>query len=602
MKSTAQRASLTLVQSLLGCWALLHGCSITATWHASVASAFTIPSCARHRHHQHHPRQPSLTTHATEVTKFTRLYTYQPIYEDAPTAPTKKPLYPKSGDIVRYYDIDGGKADGQVLVGKIAYIQQVLGPGSDSASSSSSPSSTWAVELVQLEDVGDGFYAEYSSRHARSSKKAMRPLSQVAPIAASWVRSEAAYKVPRRDGGSSIVVRAEQYTIDSYPGPFVGENAVDETVVQADAQVYAALKGKLLREAVLLSVAGTIVADLTKGPQDAAIYAAGAGAGVAYLFLLSIKTDTLGSLESKMGSNISNLRFFTPLLVFVMVALYNKLILGDASPVSASNNMFTTISPEQFGAIVIGFLTYRVPLFANQISDLWKEGQGILPGSVGMAMNLAKQQQTVDDKKGATASATASAGGGDLKTVLVVSGPQAAGRSELVQKLIAEGEGRFLAPTMVDRIEQGAKFEFLESRDELLTVDNTGRFGITKEGILKADGSTASSDSEAVVVVDATVDTVKKLRKIPGIRLVGVWVGLDATEKFEARLKAQLESGEIVLPEGEDEPSFLRAKIKDIVKDIEYGIVSGVFEFTILNDDIESSMEQLRDAAEYCFK
>ncbi|KAI2500196.1 guanylate kinase-like protein [Fragilaria crotonensis] len=524
-----------------------------------VVSAFTIPSCHPRQQHHHH----SVTAEMSK--KSTKLFTYQPIYEDAPVAQPKKPLYPKAGDIVRYYDLDGGKADGQVLVGKIAYIQKVLGSGSDSTSSSSS-SSSWAVELTQLEDVGDGFYAEYSSRSLvrSSSKKTMRPLDQVAPIAASWVRTEAAFKVPR-DGQGRILVRAEQYAVDSYPGPFVGENAINQDIVQADWEIYSALKGKLLREAALLSVAGTIVADLVKGPEDAAIYAAGAFAGVAYLFLLSVKTDTLGSVQSKMGSNISNLRFFMPFLVFVSVALYNKLILGDASPVSSSNNIFTTMSPEQFGAIVIGFLTYRLPLFANQITDLLKEGQGILPGSVGIAINLAKQQN-VDDRLATTA------GMGDLKTVLVVSGPQAAGRSELVQKLIAESDGRFVAPTVVDRVEQGAKFELLESRDELLTVDPTGRFGVTKEGILNASGATSSSSS--VVVVDATVDTVKKLRKIPGIRLIGVWVGLDATEKFEARLKAQLESGELVLPEGEDEPSFLRAKIKDIVKDIEYGIVS----------------------------
>jgi hypothetical protein len=129
----------------------------------------------------------------------------------------------------------------------------------------------------------------------------------------------------------------------------------------------------------------------SRDSEDAAIYAAGALAGVGYLFLLSIKTDTLGSSQSKLGSNISNLRFAMPSFVFVGVAIYNKVIFGDTSPVSSSSNILTTVSPEQFGAIVLGFLTYRLPLFANQISDLLKEGTGILPGSVGVAMNLVKQ-------------------------------------------------------------------------------------------------------------------------------------------------------------------------------------------------------------------
>ena len=114
-----------------------------------------------------------------------------------------------------------------------------------------------------------------------------------------------------------------------------------------------------------------------------------------------------------------------PAFVFIGVAIYNKLILGDTRPVSSSNNILTTVSPEQFGAIILGFLTYRLPLFANQISDLLKEGTGVLPGSVGVAMSLVKQD--AKDKNAVTS------GIGDLKTVLVVSGPPAAGRTELVR-------------------------------------------------------------------------------------------------------------------------------------------------------------------------
>jgi guanylate kinase len=196
---------------------------------------------------------------------------------------------------------------------------------------------------------------------------------------------------------------------------------------------------------------------------------------------------------------------------------------------------------------------------------------------------LLLEQLTVDSSEG-------------LKTVLLVSGPQAAGRSELVQRLISESEGKLVPPRAMDRVEDGAKFELVESRNELLIVDSSGRYGVTKDGIL--NGAPPGS----VVVVDADVATVKRLQKVPGARLIGVWVGLDATEKFELRLQGQLKTGELVIPEDEDKTSFLRAKIKEIVKDIEYGIVSGVFEFTILNDDVEDSMQQLREAAEYCFR
>jgi hypothetical protein len=83
---------------------------------------------------------------------------------------------------------------------------------------------------------------------------------------------------------------------------------------------------------------------------------------------------------------------------------------------------------------------------------------------------------------------------------------------------------------------------------------------------------------------------------------VGVWVGLDSLEKFESRFKAKLESGTMVIPEGETEDSVFRAKENQIVKDIEFGVVSGVFDFTILNDDLEESVKDLKKAASYCFK
>ena len=542
------------------------------------SSAFTIPqrTCSQlPLSFMHTGSSIQVTTLVTPSTTRLRASAYEPQYENKP-AKKKKVLYPNAGDIVRYYDLDGGKADGEVLVGKIAYIQEVLGSADK-----------WAVEITQLEDVGDGFYAEYSSRQ-RSSKKTMRSIKEIAPIAASLVRSEGAYKVPRGKDGVPVV-RAEEYDIDTYLGPFTGENAINQDVLNEDWETYTALKQKLIRQAVICSATGTLIAGLVKGPEDAAIYAAGALAGVSYLFLLSIKTDTLGSSKSNLGDGIANIRFATPLFVFMGVAIYNKFLLGDASPVVSATNIFTTVSPEQFGAIVIGFLTYRLPFFANQISDLLKDGDGILPGSAGMAMSLAKQDE---EEQPALATIVE-----DLKTVLVVSGPQASGRTELVQRLIAESEGRFVTPSAIDRIEQGAKFELLESRDQLLTVDPTGRYGVTKEGILNV-----AKSEDSVVVVDASVETVKRLRKVKGLRLIGVWVGLDATDKFEANLKAQLDSGDLVMPEDEDETSFLRAKIKEIVKDIEYGIVSGIFEFTILNDDADMSIEQLREAAEYCFK
>ena len=105
-----------------------------------------------------------------------------------------------------------------------------------------------------------------------------------------------------------------------------------------------------------------------------------------------------------------------------------------------------------------------------------------------------------------------------------------------------------------------------------------------------------------MVVLDVDVNLAKKLTTIAGMRIVGVWVGLDTLNKFEQGLTEQMEQGTMTVPSDETPESLLRAKIREIVKDIEYGVVSGIFEFTIINDDFEESLVQLKEAASYCFK
>jgi guanylate kinase len=495
----------------------------------------------------------------------------------------KPPLYPKAGDIVRYFDMDGGKERGQLLVGKISFLQKQLGGEVDNK---------WMVELTELDNVGDGYYAEYPSRQ-RSRKKSTRPLEQVSPLAASFVRSENAFKVPRTPEGMPAV-RAEQYDLVGYLGPFSGQTAIiDKTIVQRDGQIYEQLKSRLIRNAAIAGVIGTLAADLVKGTQDAVIYAAGAAAGVGYLFFLGIKTDTVGSENAKLGGNVSNLRFILPVLVVVGVALYNKSLAGDANPFASSTSPFQTITPEQYAAVVIGFLTYRIPLFLDRINDFLgvdgQEGEMILPGSAGVAYKLAQQN------KEESRSAIHSTDG--LTPILVVSGPQAAGRSSLVKQLIAKGNGRFVEPKRVDAMSDGATFDRMLQKEEFLQVDPTNRYGVTKDGIL-----TAGKAGDSVVVVDANVDLAKKLAKISGARLIGVWVGLDSVDKFESRLQEQIQNGQVEIPDDETEDSIIRAKVREIVKDIEYGIVSGIFEFTILNDNPDDSIKELKTAAEYCFK
>ena len=536
---------------------------------------------------------------------------------DELAAKQREPPYPKIGDCVCFYDVDGGQADGQALVGKISLIQRILGSSDDDDGDGTNK---WLVEITELEDVGDGYYAEYPSRKRRN-KRSLRNLEDIAPLAASFVRTEDAYKVPSDAGTGRPIPLFPGYKLKGYGGP--AAVPVNEDVVQDDLERYADLKIKLLRDAFLAGLAGALITDLARGLDDAIVYFSGALAGVGYLFFLSIKTDTIGSDGGKLGKDVSNFRFVLPAVVLVGIAIRN-LALGDASPLGASGptNMFSTVTQEQFACAMIGFLTYRIPLFVGQLAPVFGDSAGsLLPGSAGMAFQMAQEAKAAREA-GETLGEADSPFGKDLTPVLLVCGPPGTGTTSLVQRLIAEDD-RFVAPKLVDRVKDPATFERLETREEFLKLDDSGRYGLTAQGVLTAAASaeeearaaaaaeasgeeeedTAAADKNfgKVVVVDADVDLAKKLRQLPGSRLIGVWVGLDSMEKFEANLKKQIESGELTIPEGETEESVIRAKVKEIVQNIEYGVVSGMFEFTILNDDIDTSMVELKKAAEYCF-
>jgi hypothetical protein len=162
------------------------------------------------------------------------------------TSAKRGPPYPKIGDIVRYYDLDGGFEKGQVLVGKIVYISP---KGNVKDKGDQYEEKEWLVDLCELDYVGSGYYAEYSSRTA-PRKRTTRDAREVSPIlGASYVRSEDAYKIPTATSSSANkkevpLVSFEKYNLDGYEGPKTNL-VINDQVLESDFKRYEDLKVSL---------------------------------------------------------------------------------------------------------------------------------------------------------------------------------------------------------------------------------------------------------------------------------------------------------------------------------------------------------------------
>jgi len=214
--------------------------------------------------------------------------------------------YISIGDIVRYYDLDGGKEKGQILVGKATFVYQKTVSDLDKGSIGDPE---WIVEIEEFEDIGQGYFSEYSSR---KSKHVVRNLKDLAPVIATYVRSADAYKIPFAvnsvTGNKEPLVSYENYRLDGFDVP-KRKIVVNQQMLDNDMENYLKLKGDLLRDACVAGLIGALLVEFFRGTEDAVCYSLGAAAGVAYLFFLTLKVRILSrSILGEHKQNYSMIR------------------------------------------------------------------------------------------------------------------------------------------------------------------------------------------------------------------------------------------------------------------------------------------------------
>jgi hypothetical protein len=159
---------------------------------------------------------------------------------------------------------------------------------------------------------------------------------------------------------------------------------------------------RIIKTTLLFGGVGSVISFPIFGLDVTIPYASGAAAGGLYLFLLGKKIDGVGAsytlsntTYSKVDSIASNLRLFVPVALMGGLAFKNSL--EAEIPLKGLN----TVTKEQFLAAALGFLTYRIAIFASEIaSELRLEDiLSILPGSAAEMYRQAKKMKKQGDEQ-----------------------------------------------------------------------------------------------------------------------------------------------------------------------------------------------------------
>mmetsp|Transcript_69 Transcript_69/g.229 ORF Transcript_69/g.229 Transcript_69/m.229 type:complete len:606 (-) Transcript_69:101-1918(-) len=540
---------------------------------------------------------------------------------------------PAVGDVVEF----PGKWKGEMRIGQIRNLQYI---GSRSQ---------WIADIAVLDDIGEDIY-----RAKGKIATEVEDVTTLRPLRALYVRSSDGFKVMKKsetaaDGSVERVPlrRADAYELDGFELP---KPKVDEEVLQRDLDAYEALKKRLVVDAAGIGAAGAVIAGVGFGVDRGVIFGAGAVAGLAYLGLLGRATDTLGR-RSKFDDALALSRFFVP--VGLVAGLAAKRVVLDGAPLVQSNGELPLglVPMDQFAAAMIGFLVYRIPLLIRELGPATQgiDIGGMRPGNLGKGADEIQSTITAGARvggKGATGDSDApgqtvtlnevvsaapkaedglgpTANANERLTVMLMAGPAGSGIFDVADWVERKNPEKVAVPKWVEAAELGAeRFAAAEENGRFFLVRGEGetRRGLRLEDLLAAGRVPLTPEESAKRTAEDRRNAPLPLLAVtpreaqafvaavpPAVDLVGAWVSLDSMDKFESNLRAdpayakpeaaeetQTESG-LVLGVPADP---VELQMSAVISDIEWALKSRLFDFTILNDDVRSSGDEMRRAIE----
>ncbi|GJQ08550.1 hypothetical protein GpartN1_g341.t1 [Galdieria partita] len=333
---------------------------------------------------------------------------------------------------------------------------------------------------------------------------------------------------------------------------------------------YNSLKRNWLHQLVVLDMLGFSLLSLVS-VRLALDFILGSTFGFVYLRLLMDSVDNLGKHSYNfLHSTLASTRILIP-----FAAIGTQIILTRSSNIEFTENM-SSFTIWNLIATMTGFSSYRLPVLFST--------SGMLFSSV---QNVTKSIQTSEKRDLSTESAERP------PSCIVLAGPSGVGKSTFIRKLLHDYPDIFgFSISHTTRLpreneEDGISYYFI-SKERFLEDIANGKFIEYAQVHGNFYGTSFDSvknviDNKKICLLDLDIQGVKAVKKSL-LRATFIWIAAPSMEALESRLRKR---------KSESEESIQR-RLCTAKEEILFALRSGIFDYTVMNDDIDRAYEDLK--------